>query len=581
MDAKTTSGEIIQMYGKYLSDTNSVTIKISSVNLLDSEKSYVQNSEQVSGFDTLTEQYERVQQDAKKQYLDTAQSIKEYVRYTRDKSILESTQKQLDELMKKYLQREKVARDEYDVAIKKRTQSAVNTVYKYVNGNISCSFVLPNGDNFKTENGVYDVHVLYFPSEKLAFTLTRLIKNGDSGRKHAIMYCYNNKSTEVNKITKHTYYTSISDGSFWRYCIRVASVYDKGYNYVSTTMINMNLQKFIDFIISDYKLFDTLVDGRNAVPGTCATINDNGVVFAKRLNDKFCGEGKTLTGERIVCVRNNVFRVFDDVFNYSSGADASQGIDGYNMYQKFSIIENVLTNHASDSNLNKYYDDLRECIKKELGNFIPVDDLMPYGDVLESACKNRAGYKKVYNAMSNFFNKNFKYRKDLGIILHEKDRKAIIEDYTLNMDMYSVFYEDSEGCVYQVYYVKFNAFFSDFKLNNTNRDPKSDSDSKDYKAIIHIIPYGINTGNSIIRVNHISPYGLDNTYVSAGIFVSKLFDYKRQTKSLHISDPINVYAMKNPDSEDTTRLKKYMRANNYDRNYTPLFDIIDMQWLPN
>jgi hypothetical protein len=65
-------------------------------------------------------------------------------------------------------------------------------------------------------------------------------------------------SYDCNNDIKHIFYcyTSISDGSFWRYCIKHNSkeVYDKGYNYTSSTFINIHLQKFINILLKKYDL---------------------------------------------------------------------------------------------------------------------------------------------------------------------------------------------------------------------------------------------------------------------------------------------------------------------------------------
>merc|ERR1711871_525710 len=88
------------------------------------------------------------------------------------------------------------------------------------------------------------------------FYLVSIWKRRD-GRKLATVICQGDT---------HMYYTSQSDGEFWRYCVHRTTdkghtQYDKGINYTSTTMINMKLQLFLfeqeekrDFVIE--KEFD-------------------------------------------------------------------------------------------------------------------------------------------------------------------------------------------------------------------------------------------------------------------------------------------------------------------------------------
>lgn len=628
-----THGEVIKMYGRYYSDNNSLTYRIPVRSLQESAKTRQQLTFETSISREIRRQHDpesyenmaineeynskvsslrrRLDSVSSREYVlqELARYKDEYVRIQevnktspnqeigRESKLLKkinrleedlrdieqeelkkpSIRKQLDEMIQIHEQEELVAKEKFEEDIQHEISHSV-VVYKYDDSIISFSFILPDTSTYNSDNKY--VYILYYPSEKLAFTVSRFVQSGD--RKHAIVYCYNNKSGLEYSITQHTYYTSVSDGSFWRYCVHNgAGIYEKGFNYVSTTMINMNLQTYIDFIIPNYNIFDKLENGTVARPTTCPTVEECGVNFTRRLNEQFCGDGQTLTGEQLVCVRNEVFRVFDDVFKYqirderpySSGAELT-------IYNDFERILRLLKKPHTDDALAPYYAELLKHYNRVIGGYMPRDI-----SSLDDAIKNRSIYKKVYTVMEQMFNNHFRHREDLGTILHEKDRVTNIEDYKLILDTYSVFYEDVNLCIYQLYYVQFGAYFNGMKLKIIDGSPQiiPDDGNKDFKAILHIIPYGINNGNKIIRINHVSPFGMDNTYVSAGTFVSKLFDYtdRTQTGDLKMSDPIKVYIRKNSSTYYASTLKKFIESNIDKRHYTPLFDIIDAQWLPN
>jgi hypothetical protein len=86
------------------------------------------------------------------------------------------------------------------------------------------------------------ISFLFFKKENLFFSIRKFIKRKGYG--HVIIYCYD-KNNE--NFTRHEYYQSNSQLSFYRYCDKRMDdgAYDKGYNYITSTLINMKLQKFI------------------------------------------------------------------------------------------------------------------------------------------------------------------------------------------------------------------------------------------------------------------------------------------------------------------------------------------------
>ena len=68
-------------------------------------------------------------------------------------------------------------------------------------------------------------------TDALMFSISRFYKRGE--RTHVVIYSNNRKTGET---TRFECYSSISDGSFWRFCVKDDSAdrYEKGYNYISS-----------------------------------------------------------------------------------------------------------------------------------------------------------------------------------------------------------------------------------------------------------------------------------------------------------------------------------------------------------
>ena len=111
----------------------------------------------------------------------------------------------------------------------------------------------------------------YIKIDNFTFSIRRFYKNGE--RTHVIIYSCNNSTGELYRCE---YYTSNSNLSFYRYCI-YDSMYIKGANYVSSTFINMRLQKFIN----DYQELFNIPKQREK---TCQN-NIKGSILEMRINN--------------------------------------------------------------------------------------------------------------------------------------------------------------------------------------------------------------------------------------------------------------------------------------------------------
>ena len=130
---------------------------------------------------------------------------------------------------------------------------------------------------------------LYFRERNIIFSIRRFNNCGHIGdetkaaeRYHVFVYCYD---INANRMERHVFYRSTTEG-FWRYCIcDEESHYVKGYNYVSTTFINMELQCFIFKMQKQYNI--KFMD-HNICSSACANfdiIHEDTPRFYKRIQE--------------------------------------------------------------------------------------------------------------------------------------------------------------------------------------------------------------------------------------------------------------------------------------------------------
>lgn len=115
------------------------------------------------------------------------------------------------------------------------------------------------------ENYTGDVNQYPIYIHKNKYFSIKQFQNVD-GRKHVTIYSYNK---ENDTLKKFIYYTSKSNGNFWRLCIHVEErsggeepkiKYEKGINYVTTTLINMKLQMWLFNVENNYEnVYDGLI----------------------------------------------------------------------------------------------------------------------------------------------------------------------------------------------------------------------------------------------------------------------------------------------------------------------------------
>lgn len=285
-------------------------------------------------------------------------------------------------------------------------------------------------------------------------------------RRHAIVYSYN---TTNGDLQRHIYYTSQSDGSFWRLCLlRDDDKYDKGYNYANTTMINMEIQHWLEtFCMDNFNIVSV-----ESPTIDCVEINNS--CFRNRL----IGNSK-----------DPVFFVFDRYFyeNYFT-------LDNYNECVKKIVHDAIFNCIISPDEKDK---------SKELFLSLQRNNAVKY-------CMGEskgALFKRIYQGFLSYIHS---YIQILGIPQFQFAKVVYIYTGTeykeiLTSIMYVNLRNRTTGKRYIMYFMSYT-----YKITGGTK--------KTYNNILHIIPEDNETLNT----------GLDNKYISASMFVYKFFDYTVQ-----------------------------------------------------
>lgn len=322
-------------------------------------------------------------------------------------------------------------------------------------------------------------------ADALIFSISKFYKRGD--RTHVIIYSNDRKTGEI---TKFECYSSISDGSFWRFCVKDddEDKYDKGYNYISSTFINIYLQQYIYF---SKDKFNILIDNSHSHSHShiqCKKVKE----LEKYLIDR-------ISRDTYVC-ENIFFNVIDDVF------PPIEYIFNYNkcIYKILEYLGRRIEKNKIES---------IEKIKLASNIFCELNNQnVARGFELTAETSTRVFYNNVKNAFSILFDANFIILSSTKNSIY--DEEFFVGSYKFWKYIYSleIIHRDS-GKKFVLYYMEYTS--STFPKFNSNIA----------KNIIHIIPEIKNDGRT---PNSINKYGLDEEYVAGGLLINKIFDYQIQ-----------------------------------------------------
>jgi hypothetical protein len=314
-------------------------------------------------------------------------------------------------------------------------------------------------------------------SDRLNFFIRRFYKQNNN-RTFVIMYCNDRKTGAFERFE---YYTSISDGSYWRFCIKSDGEerFDKGYSYVSSTFINIQVQ---NFIFKFMKLFNIPL---STTPNTILcqlTSSLNSILRTRIINSTY------VSGNDFFILLNEIFPPVNYLLDFKGCLSR--------LLAKLS----ELTNRNSESDivtiniLSKIYCSLTS---NGLNKDIRLSDEI----------SRRTFFTNIGRVFSELFTHYFTINTGTKKILSIRQFNIGIEIFTSAICCVEIEYKMIRGKRYLMYYMIY----------------KSDVSGRS-KTILHIIP----------KDNDVNVYGLDNRYVAAGALINKIFDYKPQA-------PITVF----------------------------------------
>lgn len=313
--------------------------------------------------------------------------------------------------------------------------------------------------------------------DKSIFSIRRFEKEGN--RYHVTIYCF--KMGDVLYYERFVLYTSTSEGLFWRFCgLRDDGGYDKGFNYVTTTFINMDLQLFLFHSMQYFNIIEKKMGPIDCIP------------FEKLSNELLI---ERLTSKYKRMDKDPVFTLLDNIFPY----DTMNSKQFYNNQIKFLLNLNKL---GMRNFINGYEKNATEKLLKRLIK----NDCLKFRDSEES---RREFYKRWYKSLTEFFLHFFELERD-GATTLIPNRTIHFEDkfksVNINMSVNRIFAENKHTKKkYIIYYIKYKTSLEQDK-------------NKTYRHILNIALFDAN----------LTMHGIDNNYVSCGMFVNKIFDYYKQ-----------------------------------------------------
>ena len=368
----------------------------------------------------------------------------------------------------------------------------IKETYYINNTNENYKIVIPDG--IKEE--IKYVFYLEYKSQ-LQFSIKKFYT--EINRTFVNIYC--NDLSNGNIISLN-YYTSISDGSFWRYCLKYVGMYAKGYNYVSSTFINIYLQRFI---FEHMNLFNISIDNKIDCPYLYnEDKNDNDKYLLDRVEeDTYVSKCKFFN------IINKVFPHVKYLQNYKSCL--------------LSLEKLITSLTVTETNDNiKISLDICSNIFESLFKYKLCED------DFSSSENKKSFFTRIKYVFSEIFLKYFELIESTKKKIF--DRKFAVIKLNYNSSIYSIEIKlkSNPEEIYILYYM----IYYDENIND-----------KKYKTIIYIIPKIFDD-----KDNSLTQYGLDTSYVVCGAMINKIYDYDNQIGLIYDelrkdSDMYNIFGL--------------------------------------
>ncbi len=368
----------------------------------------------------------------------------------------------------------------------KTSTSESGTQYFTKNSDPKYLIVKPDQEDYKYSTNNSISYLKYQnsldPYDYLQFSIKRFYNSNDR-RIRVVIYCNNHKTTERFKFEC---YSSISDGSFWRYCINDSKnilLYQKGYNYVSSTFINIYLQQFIFSQIKNYNIRVIL-----STP-PCALDNQ----LSTKLHNRIMGN-TNISG-------NIFFQILDKIFPPVTYLNFYKDCVKTLVESLQTVVTQANNGHGIGFEVNQRLKILSDlfCVLNKFG----INKSISMTDI----DSRRTFFNKFKSALSEFFLKYFTLNSLRGNFIFAREFK--IGDWEFNSQIYSI---EATYTITNKIYIIYYMVYTRKGGNHT------------FKNIIHIIPK-FDADNNL---NGINENGLDEKYVAGGPLVNKIFDYQAQ-----------------------------------------------------
>jgi len=309
--------------------------------------------------------------------------------------------------------------------------------------------------------------------DSINFSIRRFYKlKRDLSRLYVVIYGNDRKTGEF---VRFECYSSISDGSFWRFCIKDEGEerLDKGYNYISSTFINIYLQNFINENIRNFEITEN--DDLNI---KCIKTSELNEYLKNRIsNDTY-----------VSC--NTFFFIMNKIF---------PPVTYMKYYEK--CLSTLLKDLAVYIENNKI-EEINIC--SDIFCLLHQNSLNKHITITEETSR-RVFFTKIKKVFSELFLKYFTLKMDTKKKIFEKNFN--VGEYNFISITYSIEieYKLIPGKIYILYYMIYKCLSGDINKN------------KIFKTFIHIVP------ETVITI-----WGLDERYVAAGVMINKVFDYQKQ-----------------------------------------------------
>jgi hypothetical protein len=319
------------------------------------------------------------------------------------------------------------------------------------------------------------------PTDKLDcinFSIRKFYKlKKEQSRIYVVIYGNDRKTGQFERFEC---YTSISDGSFWRFCVKLdgEEKFNKGYNYISSTFINIYLQKFINENMRKFRIIE--FDSDNIL---CINTSELNSYLKNRIL-----ENTYVSGNQFFLIINKIFPPITYMVNYRNClAILLKELANYIQYDNITEID-ICSKIFCELN--------KENLNKDISLTAEISRRTFYGKI-----------KKVFSQLFlYYFTLKFTTKKELFIKeFNVGDYKFIAKTNSIEIEFNLI-----PGKIYILYYM----IYSDL-----NKKMKS------IKTFIHIIPKLYSNSNI---PNKITIWGLDERYIAAGVMLNKVFDYQTQ-----------------------------------------------------